>query len=219
MKKLIFGLGLIILFAACVPRVEVTRLTPTIYPPTDHVDILQTKPTDRKYFAIAGVGIELGKVKEAYQAIQMLVKTAQELGADALLLLGVKEIGQTVTLINYGSWQAGRAYPDSYLMGAAIKYAPEPFVVRYTSLTFPPTSSVEVLAARPASREYIELAEISLSLRIGFTPENVLFILYEEARKLGADALIILSEKEKLDVNIGIMMGVAIKYKQPEPLH
>jgi uncharacterized protein YbjQ (UPF0145 family) len=161
-------------------------------------------------------------IKEPYQAIDMLAKAAQDIGGDALLLLGVEEIGQKITLIGQGFFQTGSISPDHVLMGAVIRYAPEPFVVRRTNLTFPPHSideGIKVITTKtkPADREYIELAEISCEFmdlkQPNFKPENTLLILYEAARKMGADALIILSQEEKAGPMAGMMVGIAIRYK------
>lgn len=98
-----------------------------------------------------------------------------------------------------------------------------PQIIRYTNVIFPPTANVEVLRTRPAAREYFEIGEVSLELN-AFNRKKAVFILSEEARKLGADALILLGEKDKgamilpvgqdyTAINTERLVGVAIKYK------
>ena len=100
---------------------------------------------------------------------------------------------------------------------------PHSQVMRYTNFEFLPTSSVEVLRTRPADREYIELGEVSIRLN-AFTPKNAVLILAEVARRLGADALLLLGEKDTGAVILPIgksyivantekLVGIAIRYK------
>jgi hypothetical protein len=119
-----------------------------------------------------------------------------------------------------------------FILGVILLFAacvPRPQVMLYTNFDFMPTSSVEVLRTRPAEREYIELAEVSL--RLTYTNRNnAVFILSEVARNLGADALILLGEKDSGSVILPFfgayisektekLVGIAIRYKQPESLH
>jgi len=99
---------------------------------------------------------------------------------------------------------------------------PSVHVMRYTAAIYPPSSNVEILRTKPADRQYLEIGEISLELN-AFNRKNSVFILSEEARKLGADALLLLGEKGSgamiLPIGMGYtinserLVGIAIKYK------
>ena len=100
---------------------------------------------------------------------------------------------------------------------------PSVHVMRYTAAIYPPSSNVEILRTKPADREYFEIGEISLELN-AFNRKNAVFILSEEARKLGADALVLLGEKGSgamilpvgkgyTVINTERLVGVAIKFK------
>jgi hypothetical protein len=95
--------------------------------------------------------------------------------------------------------------------------------MRYTNFEFLPTSSVEVLRTRPVDREYMELGEVSLRLTYN-NRNNAVFILSEVARNLGADALLLLGEKDSGAVILPFfgayisektekLVGIAIRYK------
>ena len=113
-----------------------------------------------------------------------------------------------------------------FTLGVIILFAgcaPYYKVMHYTNFKFLPTSSVEVLRTRPVDREYIELGEVSIRLD-AFTPKNPVLFLAEVARKLGADALLLLDEKDTGAVILPFfgtyisekkekLVGIAIRYK------
>lgn len=110
---------------------------------------------------------------------------------------------------------------------------PSVHVMRYTTALFPPSSNVEILRTKPADREYIEIGEVSIRLKEGALyqrlRDNAVLMLAEKAKELGADALILIGERQRgatyvpvgrsvVGVNKQDLVGVAIKYKQPEHL-
>ena len=101
---------------------------------------------------------------------------------------------------------------------------PSVHVMRYTPAIFPPSANVEILRTKPADREYIEIGEVSIRLNRA-SSETAVLMLAQKAKELGADALILIGERQKgaymvpigrsaVAVNLRDLVGVAIKYKQ-----
>jgi hypothetical protein len=165
----------------------------------------------------------MGRLK-LWEAERMLAEKAQELGGDALVLMGMMEGEQKISLVNLGSVQTGWISQTYFLWGKVVKYIPEPFIVRLTSLTFPPKPMdprIEMMASNRAAwwrgrgvenQKYLELAEISVPIDRDY-PLDTVFYVYEAARKLGADALIILDREEKAPPMRNMIVGIAIRYK------
>ena len=104
-----------------------------------------------------------------------------------------------------------------------IGCAPQVKVMRYTTETFQPTSKIEVFHTKQIGRDYIEIGEVSIRLKKS-TEENAVAYLNEKAKKLGADAIIIMGERSKgavampvgnmvVAVPIKELYAIAIKYK------
>ena len=106
---------------------------------------------------------------------------------------------------------------------------PSVHVMRYTAAIFPPSSNVEILRTKPADREYVEIGEVSIWLKEGVLyqglRDNAVLMLAQKAKDLGADALILIGERQRggtyvpvgrsvVAVNRQDLIGVAIKYKQ-----
>lgn len=99
-----------------------------------------------------------------------------------------------------------------------------PRFTRYTEVTYPPTSEVDVLRTKPADRLYVELGEIRLRLN-KTNEDNAIIILKEKAKELGANAIVILGEQSRgaafvpagnmaIAVPLRDLVAVAIRYKQ-----
>lgn len=89
----------------------------------------------------------------------------------------------------------------------------------YTATVYEPTKNVDVLRTRPPDREYVEIGEVSVSLNIA-TRNKAVLMLAEKARQAGADALVLLGEKDSgaviLEGQVVItekLVGIAIRYK------
>jgi len=110
-----------------------------------------------------------------------------------------------------------------FLLIVSCVSGPPVLVMRFTEESFPPTGNVEVLRTAPPQEEYVEIGEISL--RVGSANrENAIIRLRSKAEELGADAIILMGERNRGAVAIpvgGIMMAttlqeiyvIAIKYK------
>jgi hypothetical protein len=96
--------------------------------------------------------------------------------------------------------------------------------MKYIDENYPPTNSVEVLRSKPASRDYIELGELSLKIKKSNEDQAVLK-LKEKAKEIGADAIILLGENSEGSVLVPIgnlyasvdmryIKAIAIKYKK-----
>lgn len=120
----------------------------------------------------------------------------------------------------------GSLIVTSFLVGCATQPCatqPKVKVMRYTTEIFEPTSKIEVLHTRQIGRDYIEIGEVSIRLKKS-TEENAVAYLNEEAKKLGADGIIIMGERSKgavampvgnmaVAVPIKELYAIAIKYK------
>jgi hypothetical protein len=92
-------------------------------------------------------------------------------------------------------------------------------VRRYIPAQYSPTTSVEVFATKGPSRDYIELAELSVK-----ADDESVHYLTEKAKELGADAIILTGEQSRgsvmmpagnmwVAVPVRKLAAVAIKYK------
>jgi hypothetical protein len=75
--------------------------------------------------------------------------------------------------------------------------------VRYTMDTYEPTTKVEVLQTWPRDRNYIEIAELEVSA--GHQANNALL---DEAKKMGADAIVIGPTHQHSKVYVPIDAGL-----------
>lgn len=95
------------------------------------------------------------------------------------------------------------------LMGASgcaarVTYSP------YSSQTFTPTASVDVLRTRVAERRYVELGELCIRVNRS-TAETAVIRLTEKAKEIGADALILIGDRSAGPVAVPIgQMAVAV---------
>lgn len=105
-----------------------------------------------------------------------------------------------------------------------VACAPTTRFARYTDVTYPPTTEVEVLRTQPADRPYVELGEIRLRLKRS-NEDDAILILKEKAREVGADAIVILGEESRgaailpagnmaVAVPLRDLIAVAIRYKR-----
>ncbi len=87
--------------------------------------------------------------------------------------------------------------------------APRVQVMPYTNLTYPPTTRVEVFRTLQPERDYIELAE----LWINSNQPDAIQKLAEQARQLGADAILLMPDQfegqatEEVHTGTSISMG------------
>lgn len=120
MNKLI-GLSIFIVFlvgcAATQPKVKVMRYTTEIFQPTNRIEVIHTKSTNRDYIEIGEVSIRLKKSTEE-NAVALLAEKAKELGANALIIIGERSKGAVVVPIG----NMAVAVPLRELYGIAIKY-------------------------------------------------------------------------------------------------
>jgi len=88
-------------------------------------------------------------------------------------------------------------------------------VKKYTNFEFLPSKNVEVIRTKPVDRDFLEIAELSISI-YKLEIEDAVNLITEKAKELGADALIIIGERSKEPV-FGYpkreLFAVAIKYK------
>jgi len=96
--------------------------------------------------------------------------------------------------------------------------------MKYNEDIYPPTSSVEVLRVKPVSKDYFELGELSLKIKKS-NQEEAILKLKEKAKKIGADAIILLGENSEGSVLVPVgnlyasidmryIKAIAIKYKK-----
>ncbi len=102
--------------------------------------------------------------------------------------------------------------------------ASSPRFAKYTDVTYPPTTEVEVLRTKPADRPYIELGELRLRIKKSNEDDAILF-LKAKAMEIGADAIVILGEQSRgavviptgtiaMAAPIRYLVAVAIRYKR-----
>lgn len=74
--------------------------------------------------------------------------------------------------------------------------------MKYNSNIYPPTDSIEVLRNKPVEKDYVEIGELSLEVNSG--DENSVLLLIDKAKKIGADAIILLGESSDGEITIPI---------------
>ena len=95
--------------------------------------------------------------------------------------------------------------------------------IKYISEPYPVTHTVDVLHAKPISRDFVELGQLSIRLKKS-TEENAVLCSRERAKEISADAIVILGETSggSFVVPVGSMHAIvhkrylnalAIKYK------
>jgi hypothetical protein len=96
-------------------------------------------------------------------------------------------------------------------------------VMRFIEESFPQTQNVEVLRTAPSEKEYVEIGEISLRVGSANRP-NAILQISEKAKELGADAIILMGERNTgavalpmgnamTAVTLQEIYVIAIKYK------
>ena len=101
--------------------------------------------------------------------------------------------------------------------------APQAKFLEYTEESFEPTSEVEIFHTRPPDEDYVEMGVISIQIKKQ-NENEVIVIVREKAKEIGADAIIILGERNQgvVAMPIGNMaygvpirdfQALAIKYK------
>lgn len=106
-----------------------------------------------------------------------------------------------------------------FFMVGCAPTTPTVYVMRYTNEVYPPTANVEVLRTNPPDRQYVELGEIEINSK----QDNAVQYLVQKAKEMGADAIILMGEKNRgaVAVPIGQMVyaapvtrlwAIAIKY-------
>lgn len=89
--------------------------------------------------------------------------------------------------------------------------APPVKVKRYTTAVYPPTQHVEVLHTKAPNRDYVELGELSVKAN----DEEAIEYLVEKAKELGADAILLLGERQQGSIAMPIgQMWMAIPAKR-----
>lgn len=84
-------------------------------------------------------------------------------------------------------------------------------VTRYTTAVFPPTHHVEVLHTKAPNRDYVELGELSVKAN----DEEAIKHLTEKAKELGADAILLLGERQQGSIAMPVgQMWMAIPAKR-----
>ena len=117
MKKLIIVLFFASFVCGCETTANVMRYTTDIYPATDYVEVLHTKPADRDYIELGEVSIRLNDETE-HNAVALLVDKSKELGANAIILMGERSRGAVAIPIG----RMAVARPLRELYGVAIRY-------------------------------------------------------------------------------------------------
>jgi len=119
MKKyvVIFVAFLFLVSCAPKPKINVMRYTTDSFRPTNHIDVLHTKPVEKDYMEIAEISIRLNKKTREY-GVAYLKEKAKQLGADAIILLGERSRGAVAVPV--GSMLL--AVPLKDICAIAIKY-------------------------------------------------------------------------------------------------
>ena len=79
MRYILISLAIVFTLSGCgFPSVQEVRFITNTFEPTDHVEVLDSWPQDRKYIEISELEVSAGD-----QAEEALVEKAKELGADA----------------------------------------------------------------------------------------------------------------------------------------
>ena len=117
MRKKIIIFFLLIIFYSCSPSVNFMRYNEDIYPPTNSVEVLRSKPVSRDYIELGELSLKIKKSNQN-EAVLKLKEKAKEIGADAIILLGENSEGSV--LVPVGNLYA--SVDMRYIKAIAIKY-------------------------------------------------------------------------------------------------
>lgn len=112
----VFFLLIFFLFG-CAPKIKYMKYTHQNFPPSLKVEVLRTKPVDRKFIELGEISIRLRKSTEE-NAVLHLKEKACTIGADAIVILG--EISTGAVAVPVGGIYA--IIPFRNLTAIAIKY-------------------------------------------------------------------------------------------------
>jgi len=113
MKKIILMFFLVLAIFRCTPSVDFMRYNEEIYPPTSIIEVIRNKPVERDFVEIGELSVESEE-----DAILLLKEKAKEIGADAIIILGVKSEGGFLLTTPHASFYSD----ESYITAIAIKY-------------------------------------------------------------------------------------------------
>ena len=116
-KKLLVIVICGLLIYGCSPSVNFMRYNEDIYPPTNSVEVLRSKPVSRDYIELGELSLKIKKSNQN-EAVLKLKEKAKEIGADAIILLGENSEGSV--LVPVGNLYA--SVDMRYIKAIAIKY-------------------------------------------------------------------------------------------------
>ncbi|HYE34474.1 hypothetical protein [Methylocaldum sp.] len=113
-----------VLLAGCAPTLREVPYTWQVYPPTTHVDILDSRPEDKAFVEIAEITARADR-----DGVAAIVDRAKESGADAVLFGPPYHYGDVAILFaggNIGGHLAGpiSTVPMTRIRARLIKYLP-----------------------------------------------------------------------------------------------
>ncbi len=87
------GLMIGLLFLGCTlsPKIKVTYWATERFLPTNKVEVFKQFPAQKNFLEVAEIAVELDKVSKK-RAVMYLAQKAQELGADAIVLRGERQV-------------------------------------------------------------------------------------------------------------------------------
>lgn len=91
MKYSLIIICLAALLSACAPPVNEIPYTAQTFPPTTEVDVLETEPAEQAYIRIAELEVNVTNYPD--EALELILDKAREVGADAVIVHGVKDKG------------------------------------------------------------------------------------------------------------------------------
>lgn len=83
------------LFFSCSPSVNFMRYSEAIYPPTNVVEVLRSKPVEKEYVELGELYLKIKKSNQE-EAVLQLKEKAKEIGADAIIILGEESEGSVI---------------------------------------------------------------------------------------------------------------------------
>ena len=116
-RYMVVFFSLIFFLFGCAPKIKYMKYTHQNFPPTFKVDVLRTKPVDRKFIELGEISIRLKKSTEE-DAVLHLKEKASTIGADAIVILGESSNGAVAVPV--GGMYA--IIPIRKLTAIAIKY-------------------------------------------------------------------------------------------------
>lgn len=117
MQRSVVLASTLVLLVACAPATRFARYTDVTYPPTTEVEVLRTKPIDRPYEELGEIRLRLKRSNED-DAVLILKEKAQEVGADAIVILGEESHGAAIL----PAGNMAIAVPLRDLVAVAIRY-------------------------------------------------------------------------------------------------